>query len=87
MAHDAPNAGRTAEPVSTPPLQSAATARAPHAPHPHHTPYCRCGSPQHPDHVEKHRGRLLERYSCPNRRWWNALLHPHAWMEPRDPTP
>jgi len=39
----------------------------------------------HPDHVEKHRGLLLERYSCPRRAWWNFFLHPHSWMQPRDP--
>ncbi|HET7459833.1 MAG TPA: hypothetical protein VFJ82_01245 [Longimicrobium sp.] len=47
-------------------------------------PHCRCGTPLHPDHVEMHRGKLLERYSCPRRRWWNHLWHPHAWMEPRE---
>ena len=47
-------------------------------------PQCRCGHPMHPDHVEKHRGQLMERYSCPRRRWWNAWRHRHAWMEPRD---
>jgi hypothetical protein len=84
MAHDDPIGGTTLEPVSTTPPHATVTPQAPQPPHPHHTPYCHCGTPLHPDHVEKHRGQLLERYSCPNRRWWNALWHPHAWMEPRD---
>ena len=49
--------------------------------------YCGCGHPMHPDHLEKRRGVMLERYSCPRRRWWNHLAHPHAWMEPRDGVP
>lgn len=51
---------------------------------PPHTPHCRCGTPLHPDHVEKHGGKMLERYDCPNRRWWNSMFHTRAWMEPRD---
>lgn len=46
--------------------------------------YCRCGHPMHPDHLEHRHGMLLERYACPRRRWWNALWHPRAWLEPRD---
>jgi len=46
--------------------------------------FCRCGHPMHPDHLEKRRGVMMERYSCPQRRWWNALHHPHAWMAPRE---
>ena len=46
--------------------------------------YCGCGHPMHPDHVEKRRGIMLERYSCPQRRWWNAWHHPHAWAVPRE---
>jgi len=59
------------------------------SPHPDapHQLYCRCGHPLHPDHLEKHRGIMLERYSCPQRRWWNAFWHPHAWMEPREDVP
>ncbi|MBV9109341.1 MAG: hypothetical protein JO306_08040 [Gemmatimonadetes bacterium] len=49
------------------------------------TPHCACGTPQHPDHVEKRHGITLERYDCPRRRWWNAWQHPHSWMPPRDP--
>lgn len=59
-------------------------AQPPHAPH---LLYCTCGTPMHPDHLEKHRGLMLERYGCPNRRWWNAMWHPHAWMEPRGGVP
>ena len=59
-------------------------APAPHAPH---QLYCRCGTPMHPDHLEEHRGMELERYSCPNRRWWNAFWHPYSWMEPREGVP
>lgn len=61
-------------------------AAEPHADHPHQL-YCRCGTPMHPNHLEKHRGMMLERYSCPNRRWWNAFWHPYTWMEPRDHVP
>ena len=46
--------------------------------------YCRCGHPMHPDHLEEHHGMMLERYACPRRRWWNALWHPRAWLEPRE---
>ncbi|HSU14912.1 hypothetical protein [Longimicrobium sp.] len=49
------------------------------------TPHCHCGHPMHPEHVEKRRGLMLERYCCPRRRWWNFMLHPHVWMQPRDP--
>jgi hypothetical protein len=49
--------------------------------------YCRCGHPLHPVRLEKHRGMMLERYSCPQRRWWNHLLHPNAWVTPRDDVP
>ncbi|HYH81434.1 MAG TPA: hypothetical protein VEX86_16645 [Longimicrobium sp.] len=52
-------------------------------PHPPHTPHCRCGSPMHPDRVETQNGKTLERYSCPNRHWWNGMWHPRTWMEPR----
>ena len=57
------------------------------APEHHFLVYCACGTPLHPDHVEKHRGLMLERYSCPRRRWWNATWHPHTWMEPREGVP
>lgn len=49
--------------------------------------YCGCGHPMHPDHVEKRHGMMLERYSCPQRRWWNAWHHPHAWAVPREGVP
>jgi hypothetical protein len=58
-----------------------------HPPHPPHTPHCRCGTPMHPEHVEKHGGKTLERYCCPRRRWWNGMLHPHSYMEPREGVP
>jgi hypothetical protein len=60
-------------------------------PHPGRTTdpliYCRCGRPMHPDHLEKRRGVMMERYSCPVERWWNTMLHPHAWMAPREGVP
>ena len=49
-----------------------------------HLVYCRCSHPMHPDHLESRRGVMMERYTCPQRRWWNALHHPHAWMAPRE---
>jgi hypothetical protein len=49
--------------------------------------YCGCGHPLHPDHLEKRRGVMMERYTCPKRRWWNHLAHPHAWLAPRDGVP
>jgi hypothetical protein len=49
--------------------------------------YCGCGHPMHPDHLEERRGVMLERYTCPRRRWWNAWHHPHAWMAPREGMP
>jgi hypothetical protein len=51
---------------------------------PQHLVYCRCGYPLHPDHIEQRHGKTMERYSCPERRWWNYWLHPHAWMGPRE---
>jgi hypothetical protein len=53
----------------------------------HDPVYCGCTHPMHPDHVEKRRGVMMERYSCPKRRWWNAWHHPHAWMAPREGVP
>lgn len=64
-------------------VRTPAAARAQH-PAPAILVHCRCGTPMHPDHVEMHHGKRLERYSCPRRRWWNAMWHPHAWMEPRE---
>jgi hypothetical protein len=61
-----------------------AAVATPYHPAPPLSPHCRCGTPMHPDHLEQHRGKLLERYSCPRRRWWNFMLHPHSWMEPRE---
>jgi hypothetical protein len=52
-----------------------------------HLVYCGCAHPMHPDHLEKRRGIMMERYSCPRRRWWNHLAHPHAWMAPREGVP
>jgi hypothetical protein len=52
-----------------------------------HLLYCGCGHPMHPEHLEKRRGVMLERYHCPQRRWWNAWHHPHAWMAPRENVP
>ncbi|MFL5383134.1 MAG: hypothetical protein ACJ8GN_11505 [Longimicrobiaceae bacterium] len=49
--------------------------------------YCRCAHPMHPEHVEKRRGVMLERYRCPQRRWWNGLHHPYAWAVPREGVP
>ena len=49
--------------------------------------YCRCAHPMHPEHVEKRRGVMLERYRCPQRRWWNAWHHPYAWAAPREGVP
>jgi hypothetical protein len=54
---------------------------------PDHLIYCRCGRPMHPDHLEKRRGVMMERYSCPVERWWNTWMHPHAWMAPREGVP
>jgi len=67
--------GTTAQPVLRP------TAAA------DHLIYCRCAHPMHPDHLEKRRGVMMERYSCPRERWWNTILHPHAWMAPREGVP
>jgi hypothetical protein len=64
---------------------ASATATAPQRARTQQEPRCRCGVPMHPDHLEKHRGQRAERYTCPRRRWWNFFLHPHGWMEPRDP--
>jgi hypothetical protein len=52
-----------------------------------HMVYCRCGTPMHPEHLETHRGQKVERYRCPNRKWWNGFWHPYAWMEPREGVP
>jgi hypothetical protein len=38
----------------------------------------------HPDNLEEKNGIKLERYSCPQRRWWNAWHHPRAWMAARE---
>ena len=46
-------------------------------------PICRCGAPMHPNKVELRRGVRLERFECPRQRWWNAWLHPYAWLPPR----
>jgi hypothetical protein len=63
-------------------------ARAPHVlEDTHDLLYCRCAHPMHPEHVEKRRGVLLERYRCPQRRWWNALHHPYSWAVPREGIP
>ncbi|HEV7588839.1 MAG TPA: hypothetical protein VGO40_12055 [Longimicrobium sp.] len=66
-----------------------ATSAAQPRPQPadHHLVYCGCTHPMHPEHVEKRRGVMMERYSCPKRRWWNAWHHPHTWMAPRDNVP
>ena len=48
------------------------------------TPHCKCGHPLHPDRPMKHRGVMMERYSCPRRRWWNGWWHPRAWMAARE---
>ena len=53
----------------------------------HDLVYCNCTHPLHPDHLEKRRGVMMERYTCPRRRWWNAWHHPHAWMAPREGIP
>jgi hypothetical protein len=52
--------------------------------HPSGFPVCRCGHPTHPDRLESRRGVMMERYSCPRRRWWNPWLHPNLWLTPRD---
>jgi hypothetical protein len=89
MAQDRPNSspGPVAtgpSPISTkPPVMS---AQPPHERMPH-IPHCRCGTPLHPEHLEKHRGVMLERYDCPNHRWWNSMFHTQTWMEPRDGVP
>jgi hypothetical protein len=49
-----------------------------------HLVYCGCGHPMHPDNLEEKNGVKLERYSCPQRRWWNAWHHPRAWMAARE---
>jgi hypothetical protein len=86
MAKDSPTSSQKggAAPSAS---QGAAAIPVPRGPQPAppSTPHCRCGTPMHPEHVEKHRGLLLERYSCPRRAWWNFFLHPHSWMQPRDP--
>jgi hypothetical protein len=72
------------------PTQGGSTTISPQAyPHPHapHGLVCSCATPLHPDHLEKRRGVMVERYTCPRRRWWNAWMHPHAWMEPREGVP
>lgn len=83
MATDTPTSSQGATAAAAP---AAAAARGgglrPAAPG---TPHCNCGTPMHPDHIEMHRGTLLERYACPRRRWWNFPMHPHSWMTPRDP--
>lgn len=90
MAENTPGTTDTSTTPGTSPGTKAAAgavkAREVSDRHPHGL-YCRCGHPLHPDHIEMHRGLKLERYSCPQRRWWNALWHPHAWMEPREGVP
>ena len=49
--------------------------------------YCRCGHPMHPEDVEERRGMMLERYRCPQRRWWNGWHHPYGWAVPREGVP
>ena len=73
MAKDDSTAGRVRAPAPSGSHPSPATLT-----------HCRCGTPMHPDHVETHNRQRMERYSCPKRRWWNGMWHPHAWMEPRE---
>jgi hypothetical protein len=47
------------------------------------TPHCRCTHPLHPDRKKTHKGAMMERYSCPLRRWWNFWKHPRVWMPAR----
>jgi hypothetical protein len=69
------------------PAGSAQVARAETAFHTLHPregwPVCSCGTPMHPEHLDHRHGKLLERYHCPRRHWWNAWSHPHAWLQPR----
>jgi hypothetical protein len=53
----------------------------------HDLVYCRCGHPMHPEHMEERHGMKMERYHCPQRRWWNGWMHPHAWMAAREGVP
>jgi hypothetical protein len=90
MANDTPGTDdqRTVPGTDPGTITAAGAAKAREIREPHsHQLYCHCGHPLHPDHIEQHRGMTLERYSCPQRRWWNHLWHPHAWMEPREGVP
>ncbi|HEU0299456.1 MAG TPA: hypothetical protein VFR37_08385 [Longimicrobium sp.] len=49
-----------------------------------HWPICRCTHPMHPHTIEERRGVSLERYRCPQRRWWNQWFHPDVWQPPRE---
>ncbi len=48
------------------------------------TPHCRCTHPLHPDRTKTHNGVLMERYTCPLRRWWNFWKHLRVWMPARE---
>jgi hypothetical protein len=51
---------------------------------PQHLMYCRCGYPLHPNDLETRHGKTVERWSCPERRWWNSWRHSNVWMAPRE---